>query len=208
VRNPCRWWFHLLVTLPTPIGDVALAERALLSDVIVTTGRHWCPAEPPAPFLRLPYAGTHPSTFTKASAASRGSHVRLSCTVCRALMLAVVLERFLGRADDPHRVAAMLLAMSKAPSRREAGSGALAGLGSSNLSVLRWRRSYQLVQQAHRDAGDLVDRLLKRLRVDLGRFRTTADLPTYCSAALRTSSCVAGGSKLCSGRMLRHIPTS
>jgi hypothetical protein len=31
---------------------------------------------------------------------------------------------------------------------------------------------------------------------------------TYCSAALYTSSCVAGGSKLWSGRMFRHMPKS
>ena len=31
-------------------------------------------------------------------------------------------------------------------------------------------------------------------------------LRTYCSAAAATSSSVAGGSKLLSGRMLRHMP--
>ncbi len=53
------------VVLPTPIDDVALAEQALRSDVIVTAGRHWFPAEPPAPFLRLSYAGAEPTTFAQ-----------------------------------------------------------------------------------------------------------------------------------------------
>ncbi len=57
--------FHLWVALPTPIDDMALAERALRSDVIVTAGRHWFPAEAPAPFLRLSYAGADPATLAE-----------------------------------------------------------------------------------------------------------------------------------------------
>lgn len=57
--------FHLWVTLPATIDDVALAEQALRSDVIVTAGRHWFPAEPPAPFLRLSYAGAEPTMFAQ-----------------------------------------------------------------------------------------------------------------------------------------------
>ncbi len=57
--------FHLWVGLPTPIDDVALAEQALRANVIVTAGRHCFPAEAPAPFLRLSYAGAEPTTFTQ-----------------------------------------------------------------------------------------------------------------------------------------------
>jgi DNA-binding transcriptional MocR family regulator len=53
--------FHLWVSLPMRIDDVVLAEQALRSDVLVTAGRHWFPAEAPAPFLRLSYAGAHPT---------------------------------------------------------------------------------------------------------------------------------------------------
>jgi DNA-binding transcriptional MocR family regulator len=57
--------FHLWASLPTQIDDVVLAEQALRSDVLVSAGRHWFPAEAPAPFLRLSYAGAHPSTFAE-----------------------------------------------------------------------------------------------------------------------------------------------
>lgn len=55
--------FHLWISLPTPIDDEVLAELAMRSDLIVTAGRHWFPAEAPAPFLRLSYAGTEPAMF-------------------------------------------------------------------------------------------------------------------------------------------------
>lgn len=57
--------FHLWVSLPMQIDDVEFAEQALRSDVLVTAGQHWFPAEAPAPFLRLSYAGAHPSTFAE-----------------------------------------------------------------------------------------------------------------------------------------------
>lgn len=47
------------------IDDVVLAEQAVRCDVLVTAGRHWFPAEAPAPFLRLSYAGAHPTTFAE-----------------------------------------------------------------------------------------------------------------------------------------------
>jgi hypothetical protein len=67
------------VALPTPVDDVALAEQASRADVIVTAGRHWFPAEPPAPFLRLSYAGAEPTMF------AQGVH-RLANLACPAVM--------------------------------------------------------------------------------------------------------------------------
>ncbi len=47
---------HLWVSLPEGIDDALVAEEAGLAGV-VSPGRHWFPAEPTGPFLRLSYAG-------------------------------------------------------------------------------------------------------------------------------------------------------
>ncbi|HSZ69609.1 MAG TPA: PLP-dependent aminotransferase family protein [Solirubrobacteraceae bacterium] len=47
---------HLWVRLPDGIDDVALAEHARAAGVLVSPGRPYHPAEPPAPHLRLSYA--------------------------------------------------------------------------------------------------------------------------------------------------------
>jgi len=51
---------HLWVALPPGTDDLALADRALRADVLVTPGRHWFPAEPSGSYLRLSYAGASP----------------------------------------------------------------------------------------------------------------------------------------------------
>ncbi|MEU5878409.1 PLP-dependent aminotransferase family protein [Spirillospora sp. NPDC047279] len=47
---------HMWVRLPDGIDDVALAESALRAGVLVSAGRPFFPAEPPAPHLRLSFA--------------------------------------------------------------------------------------------------------------------------------------------------------
>ncbi len=49
--------FHLWVRLPPECDDRLIADRAYSAGLVVTPGRHWFPAEPPGPFLRLSYAG-------------------------------------------------------------------------------------------------------------------------------------------------------
>ncbi len=52
-----RGGLHLWVSLPEGIDDALVAEEAGLAGVVVSPGRHWFPAEPTGPFLRLSYAG-------------------------------------------------------------------------------------------------------------------------------------------------------
>jgi DNA-binding transcriptional MocR family regulator len=47
---------HLWVRLPEGVDDVAVAARAARHGVLVTPGRSFFPAEPPAPYLRLTFA--------------------------------------------------------------------------------------------------------------------------------------------------------
>jgi DNA-binding transcriptional MocR family regulator len=51
---------HLWVRLPDGVDDVALTARAAAAGVVVSPGRPWFAAEPPAPHLRLTYAGAAP----------------------------------------------------------------------------------------------------------------------------------------------------
>jgi DNA-binding transcriptional MocR family regulator len=51
---------HLWVRLPDGVSDLDLEQRAASQGVLVSAGRHWFPAEPPAPFLRLSFAAAKP----------------------------------------------------------------------------------------------------------------------------------------------------
>jgi DNA-binding transcriptional MocR family regulator len=52
-----RGGLHLWVGLPEGTDDALVAEEAGRVGVVVSPGRHWFPAEPAGPFLRLSYAG-------------------------------------------------------------------------------------------------------------------------------------------------------
>jgi DNA-binding transcriptional MocR family regulator len=54
---------HLWAALPDGADDVAIAAAAAARDVVVYPGRPWFPAEPPAPFLRLTFAGAPPEAL-------------------------------------------------------------------------------------------------------------------------------------------------
>ncbi len=49
--------FHVWVRLPADVDDVVLAAAARAAGVVVSPGRPWFAAEPPAPHLRLTFAG-------------------------------------------------------------------------------------------------------------------------------------------------------
>ncbi|GAB0118426.1 GntR family transcriptional regulator [Acidisoma sp. 7E03] len=51
---------HLWMSLPAGLSDLDIARRAAAAGVLVGAGRHWFPAEAPAPFLRLSFAGARP----------------------------------------------------------------------------------------------------------------------------------------------------
>lgn len=57
---------HLWVRLPEGVDDVALAAAAAAEGVVVFPGRPWYAAEPPAPHLRLTYAGAPPDLMDEA----------------------------------------------------------------------------------------------------------------------------------------------
>jgi DNA-binding transcriptional MocR family regulator len=52
---------HLWPRLPDGTDDAALTARAAAAGVLVSPGRPWFAAEPPAPHLRLTYAGASPA---------------------------------------------------------------------------------------------------------------------------------------------------
>ena len=85
----------------------------------------------------------------------------------------------------------------------ELGPGA--GLGGLDLAVLRRRGGHEGVEQPLGGDADLVHGPVERLGVRLAGLVEPLTLRTYCSAAACTSSEVAGGSKLWSWRMLRHM---
>ncbi|WP_395108738.1 PLP-dependent aminotransferase family protein [Actinomadura sp. SCN-SB] len=68
---------HLWVRLPDGMDDVALAEAALRAGVLVSAGRVFFPAEPPAPYLRISYGAA-------ASAAELTEGVRRLAAVIRS----------------------------------------------------------------------------------------------------------------------------
>jgi DNA-binding transcriptional MocR family regulator len=56
---------HVWVRLPDGLDDVALTVRAAAAGVVVSPGRPWFAAEPPAPHLRLTYAGAAPAELAE-----------------------------------------------------------------------------------------------------------------------------------------------
>ena len=56
---------HLWVRLPDGVSDADVAVRATRANVIVGVGRGWFAAEPPAPFLRLTFAGAPPDILRR-----------------------------------------------------------------------------------------------------------------------------------------------
>ncbi|MGP4027674.1 aminotransferase-like domain-containing protein [Actinomadura sp. 3N407] len=68
---------HLWVRLPDGTDDAALAEAALRAGVLVSAGRPFFPAEPPAPYLRIGYG-------TAASERELAEGVRRLATVLRS----------------------------------------------------------------------------------------------------------------------------
>ena len=67
---------HLWVRLPAGISDLDLSERAARAGILVSPGRHWFPAEPPAPHMRLSFAALAPEqakpTIARLAALIRG----------------------------------------------------------------------------------------------------------------------------------------
>ena len=51
---------HLWVALPDGVSDLDIEQRAAARGILVSAGRHWFPAEPPGPFLRLSFAAAQP----------------------------------------------------------------------------------------------------------------------------------------------------
>ena len=51
---------HLWMRLPEAVSDLALSEDARRADILLSPGRHWFPAEAPAPYLRLSFAAIAP----------------------------------------------------------------------------------------------------------------------------------------------------
>jgi len=63
--TPPSGGLHVWVRLDPAEDDVALTERAYRAGVKVFAGRPWFPAEPPAPFLRLTFAGESPERLAE-----------------------------------------------------------------------------------------------------------------------------------------------
>ena len=51
---------HLWVRLPEGVDDFEIEQQAATRGILVSAGRHWHPAEPPAPFLRLSFGAADP----------------------------------------------------------------------------------------------------------------------------------------------------
>ena len=51
---------HLWVALPSGVSDIDVEQRAAAAGILVSAGRHWFPAEAPAPYLRLSFAAAGP----------------------------------------------------------------------------------------------------------------------------------------------------
>ena len=56
---------HLWVELPEGTDDALVAAEAERGGAVVSPGRHWFPAEPTGPFLRLSYVGADPETLVR-----------------------------------------------------------------------------------------------------------------------------------------------
>ncbi len=60
-----RGGLHLWVELPEGTDEVLVAAEAVRAGVVVSPGKHWFPAEPTGPFLRLSYVGADPETLVR-----------------------------------------------------------------------------------------------------------------------------------------------
>ena len=56
---------HLWVRLPDGADDAVVAAEAGRAGAVVSPGRHWFPAEPTGPFLRLSFVGAGPQGLTR-----------------------------------------------------------------------------------------------------------------------------------------------
>jgi len=56
---------HLWVGLPDGTDDALVAAEAGRTGAVVSPGRHWFPAEPTGPFLRLSHVGAGPETLAR-----------------------------------------------------------------------------------------------------------------------------------------------
>lgn len=56
---------HLWVRLPEETDDTVVAAEAGRAGIVVSPGRHWFPAEPTGPFLRLSYVGAGPEELAR-----------------------------------------------------------------------------------------------------------------------------------------------
>ncbi len=52
---------HLWCALPDGVSDIEVEQRAAARGILVSAGRHWHPAEPAGPFLRLSFAAAQPN---------------------------------------------------------------------------------------------------------------------------------------------------
>ncbi|MGH7161794.1 MAG: PLP-dependent aminotransferase family protein, partial [Acetobacteraceae bacterium] len=60
LTGPPAGGLHLWVRLPDGVSDLALAESAARAGILISAGRHWFPAESPAPAIRLSFAALAP----------------------------------------------------------------------------------------------------------------------------------------------------
>ena len=58
-----RGGLHLWVALPPGASHAEVERRAAARGILVSAGRHWFPAEPAAPFLRLSFAAAEPGSI-------------------------------------------------------------------------------------------------------------------------------------------------
>jgi DNA-binding transcriptional MocR family regulator len=56
---------HLWLGLPEGADDALVAAEAGRAGAVVSPGRHWFPAEPTGPFLRLSYVGAGPEELAR-----------------------------------------------------------------------------------------------------------------------------------------------
>jgi DNA-binding transcriptional MocR family regulator len=64
--RPATGGFHVWARLDAAEDDVVLAERAYRAGVKVFAGGPWFATEPPAPYLRLTFAGEPPDRIAEA----------------------------------------------------------------------------------------------------------------------------------------------
>src|SRR5918997_642425 len=148
--------------------------------------------------------------MTARAGPDRPGRVRLSCTVYRALMHAVVREQ-LQRCPEflpgsvfrggCHRLRPKLRHAVKRAAARSRDLAASTSRSFGGAEVTSW-----FSRRIEMSATSVTARS-KASALTCDGFVQPLIFRTYWSAALCTSSCVAGGSKLYSGRMLRHIPT-